>query len=119
MAFAAAKRGNAQALIALDDILIFAHRSRIVSLAASSRLPVMYGYREFSDVGGLISYGPNLAVLFRSAAIFVDKILKGPSPPTFPSSSRPIDFIVNLKAAKALGLSVPPTLLTQADEVIE
>jgi putative tryptophan/tyrosine transport system substrate-binding protein len=120
VAFAAAKRANAQALIALDDILVFAHRSRIVSLAASSRLPAMYGYREFSDVGGLISYGPNLVALFRRAAVLVDKILKGAKPADLPvEQATKFDFIVNLKTAKALGLTMPPPLLARADEVIE
>jgi putative tryptophan/tyrosine transport system substrate-binding protein len=119
-AFGAATRGNAQALIAFDDLLSFSHRPRIVALAASSRLPTMYGTREFPDEGGLMSYGANLAALFRRAATFVDKILKGAKPADLPvEQPTKFELILNLKTAKTLGLTVPPTLLTQADEVIE
>jgi putative tryptophan/tyrosine transport system substrate-binding protein len=112
-AFAAATRGNAQALIAFDDTLTVAHRPRIVALAASSRLPAMYGLCEFPDDGGLISYGPSFADLFRRAATYVDKILKGAKPADLPTK---FELVVNLKTAKALGIDVPPTLLTRADE---
>jgi putative ABC transport system substrate-binding protein len=83
-AFAAATRGNAQALVAFDDPLTIAYRPRIVALAASSRLPAMYGFREFPDEGGLMSYGPSFVDLFRRAATFVDKILKGAKPADLP-----------------------------------
>jgi putative tryptophan/tyrosine transport system substrate-binding protein len=116
-AFAAATRGNAQALIAFDDTLTVAHRPRIVALAASSRLPAMYGLREFPDDGGLISYGPSFADLFRRAATYVDKILKGAKPADLPvEQPTKFELVVNLKTAKALGIDVPPTLLTRADE---
>ncbi len=119
-AFAAATRGNAQALIALDDALTLAHRPRIVALAASSRLPAMYGFREFPDEGGLMSYGPSFVVLHRRAATFVDKILKGAKPADLPvEQPTKFELVINRKAANALGLTVPPTLLAQADEVIE
>ena len=119
-AFEAAKRGNAQALIAFDDPLTVAHRPQILSLAASSRLPAMYGLREFPDEGGLMSYGPSFVVLFRRAATFVDKILKGAKPADLPvEQSTKFELIINRKTANALGLTVPPALLAQADEVIE
>jgi len=119
-AFAAATRGNAQALIAFDDAFTLAHRSRIVALAASSRLPAMYGFREFPDDGGLMSYGSSFVVLFRRAATFVDKILKGAKPADLPiEQPTKFELVINRKTANALGLTVPPTLLAQADEVIE
>jgi putative tryptophan/tyrosine transport system substrate-binding protein len=119
-AFASAKRGNAQALFAFDDNVTLAHRPRIVALAASSRLPAMYGFREFPDEGGLMSYGPSLADLFRRAATFVDKILKGAKPADLPvEQPTKFELVINRKTANALGLTVPATLLAQADEVIE
>jgi putative ABC transport system substrate-binding protein len=119
-AFATATRGNAQALIALDDGLTVAHNPRIVALAASSRLPVMYGLREFPDNGGLISYGPSFVDLLRRAATYVDKIIKGAKPADLPvEQPTKFELVINRKAADALGLSVPATLLAQADDVIE
>ena len=119
-AFAAATRGNAQAVIHFDDALTLAHRPRIVALAASSRLPAMYGFREFPDDGGLMSYGTSFVVLFRRAATFVDKILKGAKPADLPiEQPTKFELVINRKTANALGLTVPPTLLAQADEVIE
>jgi putative tryptophan/tyrosine transport system substrate-binding protein len=119
-AFSSAKRGNAQALVALDDALTVAYRPRIVALAASSRLPAMYGLREFPDDGGLMSYGPSFADLFRRAATYVDKILKGAKPADLPvEQPTKFELVINRKAADALGLTVPATLLAQADEVIE
>ena len=119
-AFVAAVRGNAQALIALDDGLTIAYRPRIVALAASSRLPAMYGLREFPDDGGLISYGPNFVDLLRRSATYVDKILKGAKPSDLPvEQPTKFELVINRKTANALGLTVPPTLLARADEVIE
>jgi len=119
-AFAAAKRKEAQALIAFDDALTITHRRRIVALAASNRLPAMYGFREFPDDGGLFSYGASFVALFRRAAHFVDKILKGAKPADLPvEQPTKFELVVNLKAAKMLSLTVPATLLAQADEVIE
>jgi ABC-type uncharacterized transport system substrate-binding protein len=118
-AFAAA-RDNAQALLAFDDAMTIAYRSRVVALAASSRLPAMYGFREFPDDGGLMSYGPNFVILFQRAATFVDKVLKGAKPADLPvEQPTKFELVINTKAAKALGLTVPPSLLARADEVIE
>jgi putative ABC transport system substrate-binding protein len=119
-AFATATRANAQALLALDDPLTVGYRSRIVALAASNRLPAMHGFREFPDAGGLISYGADFAVLFRRAASYVDKILKGAKLADLPiEQPTKFELVINLKAAEALGLTAPPLLLAQADDVIE
>ena len=120
VAFAAARRGNAQALIAFDDPLIIAYRTRVMALAADHRIPAMYGFREFPDDGGLMSYGPNFAALFRRAVTFVDKILKGAKPADLPvEQPTKFEFVVNLKTAKALGLVIPPAILASVDDVIE
>jgi putative ABC transport system substrate-binding protein len=119
-AFAATTRAKAQALLALDDPLTIGYRSRIVGLAASSRLPAIYGFREFADAGGLITYGADFVDLFRRSATYVDKILKGAKPADLPiEQPTKFELVINLKAAKALGLTVPPLLLAQADDVIE
>jgi putative ABC transport system substrate-binding protein len=119
-AFTAATRGNAQALIAFDDALTIGHRPRITALAASSRLPAIYGLREFPDDGGLMSYGAGFADLFRRAATYVDKILKGAKPADLPiEQPTKFELVINHKTANALGLTVPSTLLAQADDVIE
>jgi putative ABC transport system substrate-binding protein len=120
LAFATATRANAQALLAFDDPLTIGYRSRIVDLAASSHLPAIYGFREFADAGGLITYGADFVDLFRRSATYVDKILKGAKPADLPiEQPTKFELVINLKAAKALGLSVPPLLLAQADDVIE
>jgi putative ABC transport system substrate-binding protein len=119
-AFAIAKQRNAQALLALDDPLTYTYRSRITALAASSRLPAMYSLREFPDAGGLISYGASIPLLWRRAATLVDKILKGAKPADLPvEQPTKFELVINVKVAKALGLTLPPSLLVQADEVIE
>jgi len=119
-AFSAATQANAQALLALDDPLTIGYRSRIVELAASSHLPAIYGFREFADAGGLISYGADFVVLFRHSATFVDKILRGAKPADLPiEQPTKFELVINLKAAKTIGLTVPPLLLAQADDVIE
>ncbi|HTF74075.1 MAG TPA: ABC transporter substrate binding protein [Bradyrhizobium sp.] len=102
------------------DALTYNYRPRIVALAAASRLPTLYGYREFPDEGGLMSYGANLASHYRHAADYVNKILRGGNPGDIPvEQPTKFDLIVNLKAAKALDLELSPSLLARADEVIE
>jgi putative ABC transport system substrate-binding protein len=108
------------ALIVLPDPLVFGQRQRIVAWAAKSRLPVMYFTREFVEAGGLMTYGPDLASRHRYAATYVDKILKGARPADLPVE-QPIQFelVINLKTAQAMGLTLPPTFLFQATEVIQ
>jgi len=118
-AFEAAK-GRAEALFVLNDPLTISQRARINELAIAAGLPTVYALREFADSGGLISYGPHFPDLFRRAAEFVDKILRGTKPGDIPvEQPTKFELVVNLKTAKALGLAVPPTLLARADEVIE
>jgi putative ABC transport system substrate-binding protein len=115
-----ALRQNAAALIAVEDPLTFDNRQQIVTFAAKSKLPAIYGVREFADAGGLLAYGANLADLSRRAAGYVDKILKGAKPSDIPvEQPTKFDFVMNLKTAKSLGLIIPPALLARADEVIE
>jgi ABC-type uncharacterized transport system substrate-binding protein len=108
------------AVIQMGDVLFTSHRKQMVELATKHRLPGMYGFRGFVDAGGLISYGPDLQDQYRQAATYVDKILKGAKPADLPVQ-RPVkfDLVINLKTAKALGLSVPQSLLSLANEVIE
>jgi ABC-type uncharacterized transport system substrate-binding protein len=119
-AFQAAARGRAGALITLDDLFIYAHRTRIVALAAASRLPAMYGWAAFPEAGGLMSYGPDFQDMYRQAAVFVDKILKGAKAGDLPvEQPTKYDLSINLKTAKALRLTIPPSLLQRADQVID
>jgi putative ABC transport system substrate-binding protein len=91
----------------------------IVELAAKSRLPVMYDQKEFSKVGGLMSYGPDVDANFRRAAVYVDKILKGTKPADIPvEQPMKFEFVINLNAAKQIGLTIPPNVLVRADRVI-
>jgi putative ABC transport system substrate-binding protein len=118
--FQAARKERAGALIALDDAFVFAHRARIVTLARKNQLPAIYGFREFVDAGGLVSYAANLADMYRRAATYVDKILKGAKPADLPvEQPTKFEFIINLKAAKQIGLTIPPNVLTRADRVIK
>jgi putative tryptophan/tyrosine transport system substrate-binding protein len=118
-AFEAFKEGRADALYVFGDPLLATNRIRINTLA-QDRLPTIYNYREFVAAGGLKSYGPNFPDLFRRAAEFVDKILRGAKPGNLPvQQPTKFDLVINLTTAKALGLEVPPTLLARADEVIE
>src|SRR5438445_353016 len=95
-------------------------RRRLVDLAAKNRLPTVYSYRSYVEAGGLMSYGPDLADSFRRAATYVDKILKGAKPADLPvEQPTKFDFVINLKTAKALGLTIPPSLLQRADQIID
>ena len=119
-AFTAAAQGHAEALLAFDDSLTIGGRARLVTLAARRRLPAMYGLREFPDAGGLLSYGANVLDQYRRSAAFVDKILKGAKPADLPvEQPTKFELVINLKTAKALGLTMPPSLLARADQVIE
>ena len=118
-AFAAMRSEGAEALIVLSDAGFDRECRRIVDLVATSRLPAMYEHRRFVDAGGLISYGPNLPVMVRRAAYYVDRILKGTKPADLPVElPLKLELVINLKTAEALGLTIPPTLLFLADEVI-
>ena len=118
-AFARAKRERAQALIMTPNPLIHTQQGQLLDFAAKNRLPAMYPTSEAVVAGGLMSYGPNQADLFRRAADFVDKILKGTKPADIPVE-QPIkfEFIVNLKTAKQIGVTIPPNVLVRADKVI-
>jgi putative ABC transport system substrate-binding protein len=118
-AFAAMRREHAEALVVLPSSLANIHRARINELAAQSRLPTMWEWRDAVVDGGLMAYGPDNASLWRRAATYVDKLLKGAKPGDLPVE-RPMKFelVIDLKTAQALGLTIPPTLLFQADEVI-
>jgi putative ABC transport system substrate-binding protein len=120
-AFSAVTNQRAQALIVqTPNPVLFANRSQIASFAQRTRLPSMYGQKEFADAGGLITYGPNTADLWRRAATYVDKILKGAKPADLPvEQPTTFELVINLKTAKALGLTIPQTLLGRADRVIE
>jgi putative ABC transport system substrate-binding protein len=118
--FSDAKRERADAVDVLASAWFNAHRERIVELAAQSRLPAIYESRDYVDAGGLMSYGQNLAVLFRRAATYVDKILKGAKPDDLPwEQPAQFELIINMKTAKALGLTIPQSVLQRADQVIE
>ena len=119
-AFGAATRRRADALLVLEDPFYFVHRATIVGLAAKSRLPAAYGLREFVDAGGLMSYGASVPDLFRRAATYVDKILKGAKPQDLPvEQPTRFELAINMKAAKALGLVIPQSLLLWADRVVQ
>ena len=120
IAFASAAAQHADAIIVFGDALTFNNAPRVTALAAEHRLPAIYVSRVFAAKGGLISYGPDFADLFIRAGGYVDKILKGAKPSDLPVElPTKFDLVINLKTAKELGLTVPPTLLAQADEVIE
>jgi putative ABC transport system substrate-binding protein len=113
-------RGGADALYVCSEPLVNTNRIRVITLALGARLPTMYGYREFVESGGLMSYGPNIPDLFRRAGDYVDKILRGAKPGDLPvQQPTKFDLVINLTTAKALGLKIPESFLLRADEVIE
>jgi ABC-type uncharacterized transport system substrate-binding protein len=119
-AFAAMARERVEALLVVTDPMFFAQRERIVDLAAKHRLPGIFEWREFVEAGGLLSYGANIADMYRRLASYVDKILKGAKPGDLPvEQPTKFELVINLKTAQALGLTIPPTFLFQADEVIK
>jgi len=119
-AFRAASKGRAGAVLVLPSPLATRQRAQIAGLAAKSRLPAIYPQSDYMDAGGLMFYGPSLTVLFRRAATYVDKILKGGKPADIPvEQPMKFEFIINLKAAKQIGLMIPPNVLARADRVIK
>ena len=119
-AFSDAIRANAQALYVVEDPIFFTHRVAILELASAARLPTIHELTRWPEAGALMSYGPDLNDLFRRAAFYVARILRGAKPADLPvEQPTKFELVINLKTAKALGLNVPPTLLALADEVIE
>ena len=119
-AFDAMTREHADGLLVLSDTFTTFYRARLAELAAKHRLPAIYGHDQYTEAGGLMSYGPSLSDAYGRAASFVDKILKGTKPADLPvEQPTKFELIINLKTAKTLGLEIPPTLLARADEVIE
>ena len=119
-AFQAATRGRAGALLVFDAALTFSYRTQIVALASKSRLPAMYGLTGLAEAGGLMSYGANIVDMYRRAAVYVDKILKGAKPADLPvEQPTRFELVINMKTAKTLGLTFPQSILIRADQVIQ
>jgi putative tryptophan/tyrosine transport system substrate-binding protein len=119
-AFSAFTTGRAEALIVVPSTITLDNRGQIASLAQKNRLPSIFGGRAFADAGGLMAYGSSLAERWRRAATYVDKILKGAKPGDLPvEQPTKFELVINMKTAKALGLTLPPSLLRRADEVIQ
>ena len=119
-AFAKMSQAGVTALLVETDAMFFSQRARIVDLATKHRFPTVYAEREFADAGGLMAYATNLPATFRRAATYVDKILKGAKPGNLPiEEPTRIELVINLKTAKALGLTIPQSVLVRADEVIQ
>jgi putative tryptophan/tyrosine transport system substrate-binding protein len=119
-AFRAASKGSADAVLLLAGPVFVLQRAQLVDLAAKSRLPAMYPQTEYTEAGGLMYYGTNTPDLFRRAATYVDKILKGAKPADLPvEQPTKFEFVINLNAAKQIGLTIPPNVLVRADRVIK
>ena len=119
-AFAAMSSQRAGGVLVLRDAMFRAQRAQIVALAAKSRLPAVYGFREQAEAGGLMAYGASVPQLFRRAATYVDKILKGAKPAELPvEQPTKYELVINLKTARTLGLTIPPSLLRRADQIID
>jgi putative tryptophan/tyrosine transport system substrate-binding protein len=118
-AFSMMNRKHADALFILPDAILIAHQSQIVEHALKEKLPGIFSYRMFPDAGGLMSYGPSFAAIWRQCAVYADKILKGAKPSDLPvEQPTKFELVVNLKTAKALGITIPESILLRADEVI-
>jgi putative tryptophan/tyrosine transport system substrate-binding protein len=119
-AFETLVHDEVQVVVVYNDSMLFANRRRVVEFALKQKLPTIFGYRDNVDAGGLISYGVSLRDIFRRTAALVDKVLKGEKPGDLPIEfPTQLELVINLKTAKAIGLTVPPLLLARADEVIE
>jgi putative tryptophan/tyrosine transport system substrate-binding protein len=119
-AFQAARKGGAEAVLVLGGPVLAAHREALADLAVKSRLPAAFSRQEYVDKGGLLTYGPSLSDLFRRSAYYVDKILKGAKPADLPvEQPTKFELVINLKAAKQIGLTIPPNVLARADRVIK
>jgi putative ABC transport system substrate-binding protein len=119
-ALRAANKGRAEVILTLQSPVLFSQRAQIMDLAVKNRFPVMYFQTEYVEAGGLMSYSANLNDLARRAATYVDKILKGAKPADLPvEQPKKFDFVINLKAAKQIGLTIPPNVLVRADRVIK
>jgi putative tryptophan/tyrosine transport system substrate-binding protein len=119
-AFAAVTRARAGALIVLPDPVLYGQHPRIVTFATASNLPALFSEKEVVEAGGLIAYGPSIPASFRRAAAYVDKILRGAKPADLPVEQPTIfELAVNLQTARAIGVTIPTSILVRADEVIE
>jgi len=119
-AFSTLTTGRADALVVFPSATLFTERRRLVALTTKHRLPAMFNAREYAELGGLMAYGANVADLFRRSATYVDRILKGAKPGDLPiEQPTKFELVINLKTAKALGLTIPPSLLQRADQVID
>jgi ABC-type uncharacterized transport system substrate-binding protein len=119
-AFRAASKGHAHAVLVLQSQVVTSHAKQFAQLAAKSRLPAIYWSPEFVDAGGLMAYSVSISDLFRRAATYVDKILKGAKPGDLPvEQPTKFEFVINLKTAKQIGLTIPPNVLARADKVIK
>ena len=119
-AFAVMRNERPGALIVLGDLMFGTHQRRIAELAVKSRLPAIWAVRENVNAGGLMSYGTNFDALYRRAATYVDRILKGTKPSDLPvEQPTKFEFVINLRTARALGLTIPPAVLARADTIIE
>jgi len=118
--FEAITKGHADVVVVLDDVLITSHKQQIMEWATKSHLPVVCIYREFAEAGALFAYGPSIRDMYRRAAYFVDKIIKGTKPGELPvEQPTQFELVINLKAAKTLGLTIPQSLLSRADQIVE
>ena len=119
-AFETLRHRGIHGLIVFEDSMLVSHTGQIVHLSASNQLPAMYPFRSLVNAGGLMSYGPDIPDLFRRSATYVDRILKGARPADLPvEQPTKFELVINLKTAKALGLTIPPSLLLRADQVLE